>query len=137
MASVLKIDTVQHTNGTTAFTIGTDGSITFNNTETGGTLDLLFSGMAAGNFTLSQSANNYDALFVAYDLSTGTQTVASSSSTDDDWERTLWLSPYNISTGYSYIEGVDRDKFAVIGTQFYYYRTSTNNVVRRVWGVRF
>lgn len=99
--------------------------------------DLLASGSFTGNFTLSETIDNFDMLFVHYDLSTGTQTIASSNSSDDDWERTLWLSPYHLSTGYSYIESTDRDKMAAIGTTFYYFRTATNNIVRQVHGVKF
>ena len=99
--------------------------------------DLLASGSFTGNFTLSETSANFDMLFVHYDLSTGTQTIATSSSTDDDWERTLWLSPYNLTNGFSYTESTDRDKFTAIGTTFYYYRTATNNIVRQVWGVKF
>ena len=99
--------------------------------------DLLASGSFTGNFTLSETSANFDMLFVHYDLSTGTQTIASSNSSDNDWERTLWLSPYHLSTGYSYVESTDRDLFAVIGTTFYYFRTATNNIVRTVHGVKF
>ena len=99
--------------------------------------DLLASGSFTGNFTLSETIDNFDMLFVHYDLSTGTQTIATSNSSDNDWERSLWLSPYHLSSGLSYVESTDRDLFAAIGTTFYYYRTATNNIVRQVHGVKF
>lgn len=99
--------------------------------------DLLASGSFTSNFTLSETIDNFDMLFVHYDLSNGTQTIASSNKSDNDWERSLWLSPYHLSTGYSYVESTDRDLFAAIGTTFYYHRTSTNNIIRRVHGVKF
>jgi hypothetical protein len=100
--------------------------------------DLIAEGAFTTNFTLSETAANFDMLFVHYDLSTGTQTIASTNATDQDWERTLWLSPHHIQYGYSYVESTDQDDFAVIGTTFYYHRgTQTNNIVRQVYGVKF
>ena len=99
--------------------------------------DLLASGSFTGNFTLSETSANFDMLFVHYDLATSAETAATSNSTDDDWERTLWLSPYNLTNGFSYTESTDRDKFTAMGTTFYYYRTATNNIVRQVHGVKF
>ena len=100
--------------------------------------DSLATGSFTTNFTLSETSANFDMLFVHYDLLTTTNTIASSNAGDDDWERTVWLSPYHISSGLSYVESTDTDLFAVIGSTFYYNRgTQTNNIVRQVWGVKF
>lgn len=96
----------------------------------------LWSGFSYGVLGLSESANNFDFIIVHYDLSTSSQTVATSSYVNDDWENVLILSPLNIANGWSMTEAVDRDKFAVYGSNFYHYRTATNNVTRAVYGVK-